>query len=132
MRSPRRQITSPGTGRLIQPMGRGGPAFVIYRNYTVLSRYNNAQNYIIGTGHLSDRIAGGPPIQSGFPDDAQGLGIAERREIQERLTAAGLDTGGVDGVIGDKTTAAIRAFEAARGLPVTGVASRAILDALRG
>ena len=122
---------SPGSGRLILPMGRSGPAFVTYRNYTILSRYNNAQNYIIGTGHLSDRIAGGPPIQSSFPPDGQGLNINERREIQQRLTAAGFDTGGADGVIGNKTIAAIRAYEASRGLPVTGVASRDLLNALR-
>ena len=55
----------------------------------------------------------------------------ERKEIQERLTRAGFDTQGADGVIGDKTTAAIRAYEMAKGLNVTGIASKALLAHLR-
>jgi len=126
-----RAVPNHGSAAIILPMGAAGPAFMIFRNFTVLSRYNNAVNYIIGVGHLSDRLNGGPRIQASFPRDGQGLNISERMEIQRRLTAAGFDTDGADGVIGDKTTAAIRAYEAANGLPVTGAASRALLDRLR-
>ena len=66
-----------------------------------------------------------------FGEDAQGLTFKERKELQERLTKAGFDTDGADGVIGDKTTLAIRAYEAAKGLAVTGLASKALLDHLR-
>ncbi|MEZ5767861.1 MAG: peptidoglycan-binding domain-containing protein [Paracoccaceae bacterium] len=50
-----------------------------------------------------------------FGEDAQGLTFKERKELQERLTKAGFDTDGADGVIGDKTTLAIRAYEACQG-----------------
>jgi len=124
-------VPNHGTGSILTPMGPAGPAFMIFSNYTVLSRYNNSQNYIIGVGYLSDRIAGGPPIRGGFPPDAQGLTMADRQDIQRRLAQAGFDPGDADGVIGDKTIAAIRAWEAANGLPVTGVASPELLVRLR-
>jgi len=42
------------------------------------------------------------------------------RNIQRALEAAGIDTGGVDGIYGPKTTAAVAAFQRVRGLVVDG------------
>ena len=86
---------------------------------------------MIGIGHLSDRLAGGPPIQASFGPDRNGMTIADRQEMQRRLTAAGFDTGGSDGVIGEKTEAAISAYQASRGMAVTGEPSMELLLALR-
>jgi lytic murein transglycosylase len=121
-----------GPGSLLLPMGAAGPAFVVWSNFAAILRYNNAENYAIGVGHLADRIAGGPPIAGPFPPDAQGMTKADRQELQVRLTRAGFDTQGTDGVIGNNTRAAIRAYEAASGLPVTGEPSLALLRRLRG
>lgn len=120
-----------GSGTLILPQGGAGPAFLTYRNFGVIGRYNNAQTYQIAVGHLSDRLRGGGPLQGAFPADAQGLSLADRQALQQRLTAAGHDTQGTDGVIGRNTMAAISAYEAANGLPVTGTPTRALLDRLR-
>jgi lytic murein transglycosylase len=120
-----------GPASILAPSGSGGPAFMVFRNFTVITRYNNSESYVIGVGHLSDRITGGPPIRGTFPPDAQGMTIADRQELQRRLTAAGFDTGGDDGVIGARTEAAIRAWQQSRGLPVTGEASMSVLTALR-
>lgn len=51
--------------------------------------------------------------------------------IQSRLTSHGFPVGPIDGVIGDKTVAAIKAFQAARGLPVSGAGDAATVAALR-
>lgn len=51
--------------------------------------------------------------------------------LQSRLTAHGFPSGPIDGIIGDKTIAAIKAFEASRGLPVNGTADDAVIQALR-
>ncbi|PWR02697.1 lytic murein transglycosylase [Meridianimarinicoccus roseus] len=121
-----------GPASILIPSGASGPAFMVFRNFTVITRYNNSESYVIGIGHLSDRIAGGPPIRGTFPPDAQGFTIEDRRALQRRLTAAGYDTGGTDGVIGPNTRAAISSYQQAAGLPVTGVHSRALLDRLGG
>lgn len=120
-----------GAGALVLPQGAAGPAFLLWNNARVIGRYNNALNYIIGVGHLSDRLAGGGPIRGRFPPDEQGLSLADRQELQRRLTAAGYDTQGTDGVIGTNTITAIRAYETAQGLPVTGLASLGLLQRLR-
>ena len=121
-----------GSGSIIIPAGPSGPAFLLTSNFNVILRYNNAENYALGVGHLSDRLNGGPAIQGRFPPDAQGMTIDDRQELQRRLTAKGFDTEGSDGVIGKKTIAAISAYEAAQGLPVTGVPTLVLLNRLRG
>ena len=109
----------------------GGPAFLLTQNFNVILRYNNAENYAIGVGYLSDRILGRPAIRASFGPDATGMTIADRQELQRLLTAAGFDTGGSDGVIGAKTKAAISAYQASARLPVTGEPSLDLLRRLR-
>ena len=120
-----------GPAALIAPSGAGGPAFLVFRNFNVILRYNNAENYAIGVGHLSDRLAGGAKIRSAFPPDAQGLTLADRQELQRRLTAKGYDTQGSDGVIGSKSRDAISAWQRANGMAVTGEPSLEMLQRLR-
>ena len=121
-----------GTASILAPAGAGGPGFMVWRNFNVILRYNNAENYAIGVGHLADRLAGGGPVRGSFPPDSSGLTKAQRQELQRRLTAAGHDTGGADGVIGGKTREAIMAYQRARGLEVTGEPSLALLRLLGG
>jgi membrane-bound lytic murein transglycosylase B len=109
----------------------GGPYFLLTQNFATILRYNNAQNYAIGIGHLSDRLLGRGVVQASFGPDAAGMTKADRQELQERLTAAGFDTGGTDGVIGAKTKAAISAYQASEGLPVTGEPTLELLRRLR-
>ena len=45
--------------------------------------------------------------------------------LQTRLTAAGFDAGGADGVFGPNTEAALEAFQEANGLVVDGIAGPA-------
>ncbi|TYB91280.1 lytic murein transglycosylase [Oceaniovalibus sp. ACAM 378] len=126
------EVGSPGAqvgGRQLQPQP-GGPVFVVGRNFDVIKRYNNSDSYAIGVGHLSDRILGRGPIQGAFPPDANGLTKVDRQRLQSRLTASGFDTDGTDGVIGPKSTAAITAFQASRGLAATGTPSPALLAML--
>ena len=121
------QVPDYGAASVIIPAGRAGPAFMTFRNFTVITRYNNAENYVIGVGHLSDRLRGGGPVRGAFPPDVNGMTIDQRQALQRGLTAAGFDTQGSDGVIGAKTRAAISAYQTSRGLPVTGEPSLELL-----
>jgi peptidoglycan hydrolase-like protein with peptidoglycan-binding domain len=103
----------------------------LYHNFNVILRYNPSVNYGIGVGYLADRLAGGGPLTRSFGPDATGLTQAERREMQAMLNRAGYDVGPPDGVVGRRTEAAIRAFQAARGMAVDGQPSPAVLAALR-
>ena len=117
------------SGPVIQPQA-GGPRFATTGNFRVIKRYNNSDAYAIGVGHLADRIGGAGPLRGSFPPDAHGLTKADRIALQRQLTARGFDTQGVDGVIGRNTETAIRAWQASRGLPVTGTPSPGLLRSL--
>ena len=126
-----RVVPDHGAASIILPAGASGPAFMTFRNFTAITRYNNSESYVIGVGHLSDRLRGGSPIRGAFPPDAAGMTLADRQELQKRLTAVGHDTEGTDGVIGAKTRAAISSYQAASGLAVDGEPSLGLLARLR-
>lgn len=120
-----------GSAAIHAPGGAGAPAWILYHNFNVILRYNNSMNYGLGVGYLSDRINGGGPLRQSFGADASGLDQAERTELQRLLNRAGFDAGTPDGVIGSGTEAAISAYQAANGLPVTGEPSAALLRRLQ-
>ncbi|MFN0114304.1 MAG: lytic murein transglycosylase [Paracoccaceae bacterium] len=126
-----RVVGDHGPASILLPAGARGAAFMIFPNFHVIERYNAADAYVIAIGHLSDRIAGGPPIRHSWPRDDRALTLPERMELQERLTKAGFDTGGADGKIGPKTLAAVRAFQRDQGLIPDGYASLDVLKRLR-
>lgn len=124
-------IPEHGQASILLPAGAQGAAFMIFDNFRVIERYNAADAYVIGVGHLSDRIGGGPPIRANWPEGDRSLRFSERQEMQRRLTRAGFDTSGVDGIIGPNTIAAIRAFQKSVGMTPDGYASYEILRRLR-
>jgi membrane-bound lytic murein transglycosylase B len=127
-----RPVPDHGPAAILRPAGPRGPAFMVFPNFGVILRYNNAETYALGIGHLSDRLRGGPPIRASFPPDARGMTIADRRELQVRLSALGLDAGPADGVIGTRTRDAIRAYQARTNLVPSGEPSMDLLRRLRG
>ena len=124
------EVGSSGAGgTLLQPQA-GGPKFGVTSNFRAIKRYNNSDAYAIGVGHLADRIGGGGPLRASFPPDKNGLTKDDRVALQQRLTRQGFDTDGADGVIGPNSEKAIRAYQASRGLPVTGRPSQELLRGL--
>lgn len=121
-----------GAASILVPAGAKGPAFMIFGNFRAISRYNAADSYVIGVGHLSDRLKGKGPFVQDWPRTGKPLSETQKVELQERLTAAGFDTDGTDGKIGANTTKAIVAFQKARGLPPDGYATLELLQVLRG
>ncbi|MDB4197539.1 lytic murein transglycosylase [Ascidiaceihabitans sp.] len=120
-----------GLAAVLLPAGADGAAFLIFDNFSVIEKYNTADAYVIGVGHLSDRLKGAPGIKSGWPTWDRALTFVERQEMQRRLTARGFDTEGVDGLIGPKTINAVRAFQLSKNLRPDGYASLGLLKKLR-
>jgi len=120
-----------GEAAVIAPAGARGPAFAVYDNFFVIRRYNNATSYALAVGHLSDRIAGAGPFRQEWPRGDRTLSRTEKEELQRLLTRLGYDTGGADGLVGPDTRAAIRRWQADRGLPADGYDSADLLAALR-
>lgn len=116
---------------LVVPAGARGPAFLLEPNFKVILRYNTALAYALTVAHLSDRLAGAPAFSRDWPRGDRMLTNEERTDLQARLETLGHPTGGADGKIGPKTRAAIRAFQATKGLVPDGYAEAGLLEAVR-
>ncbi|MCJ2122342.1 lytic murein transglycosylase [Methylobacterium sp. J-077] len=115
---------------LILPTGIRGPAFLLRPNFSVILRYNTALAYALTVAHLSDRLRGDPGFSRDWPRGDRPLSGDERRDLQSRLTERGYAIG-VDGKIGPKTRAALRAYQGSVGLPADGYADAALLERIR-
>lgn len=126
-----RPVRDYGSARIIQPAGPTGASFMVFANFDVIKRYNNADAYAIGVGHLSDRIKGGPAIQASWPRGYTPVSFDERKEIQRRLKQMGYPLEKIDGIIGPNTAKSIMGFQQSAGMKVDGYASREVLKRLR-
>lgn len=120
----------PQAWRLWLPVGAHGPAFLVGGNFKAILRYNPTAAYALAVGHLADRIAGADALAGQWPADRP-LARSEREELQRLLAGQGLDTGGFDGIIGDRTRAAIRATQRRLDLTEDGYPSKELLQRLR-
>ena len=113
------------------PDGRGGPAFLMIKNFSVIKRYNNADKYAIAVGLLADEIAGYGGLAQDWQRPFTKLTFEQKQELQQRLSAHGYYDGKFDGKIGSGSKAAITAFQAQAGLTQDGHPSMEVLKSLR-
>lgn len=81
---------------------------------------------IIASADPADAIAALPPAPAVASPE-----VALVTDVQRELARIGLYNGAIDGLAGERTSAAIRAFEVAAGLAETGAPSNELLAALR-
>ena len=113
------------------PDGRGGPAFLVTKNFFVLKAYNNADKYALAVGLLADEIAGHGGLTRDWNRPFTKLSFVEKQELQERLSMHGYYDGKFDGKIGEGSKTAIKAFQAQAGLTPDGHPSMEVLSRLR-
>jgi peptidoglycan hydrolase-like protein with peptidoglycan-binding domain len=121
-----------GAGLLVP--AKGGPAFLVGRNFDALYSYNASENYALAIAHLSDLIAQpgtGTAFATPWPTDDVGLSRAQNRELQTLLLARGHAIGKADGMIGAQTREAIKAEQQRLGLKADGRAGQKLLRALQ-
>ncbi|HET7408592.1 MAG TPA: peptidoglycan-binding domain-containing protein [Paracoccaceae bacterium] len=87
-----------------------------HRRLSRLAAYHEPPAFAGTSGIVRELAARDPALV----EDELGLGREQGREIQRRLTLAGFGTGGVDGVFGERTRAAIRSWQEERGLAGSG------------
>jgi membrane-bound lytic murein transglycosylase B len=125
------KIPNYGEGSVFLPAGAKGPAFIVFNNFFVIKRYNNANSYAMAVGHLSDRILGGKSFHIEWPRGPGALKFNEKVELQNLLNQLGYDVGEADGIIGPNSIAAIRKFQISVGLIPDGMSNKDLLLKMR-
>jgi len=115
-------------GAILLPEGRNGPAFIAYPNYLVLFEWNKSFVYVLTAAYFATRLEGAPVFDAGNPSPA--LSGEEIQALQRKLTARGHDVGGIDGILGAMTRAAVRAEQKRLGLPADAWPTRDLLNRL--
>lgn len=118
------------SGRILIPAGASGPAFMVFSNFDALLRYNNSTAYALGVAYLAKRLDGLEALPDGWPEDDVPLTRTQARELQQALTDLGYDTGGVDGMIGPNSRAALRDFQRASGVTPDGYVGSRMYEAV--
>ncbi len=114
---------------LLLPMGRLGPAFLVYQNFQVYLQWNNSLVYSTTAALLATRIAGAAPLRRGNPPPA--LPFNDVKAMQAILAHAGYDVGTIDGFLGLKTRQAIKAVQLKYGLPADSYPTADLLARMR-
>jgi membrane-bound lytic murein transglycosylase B len=125
-----RSLPSPLKASLILPMGHKGPAFLIYRNFHAILRWNRSILYALSVGHLSDRLNGQSVLIAESADEPS-LSRDDVFAIQTMLNELGFDAGKPDGFSGPKTRNATREYQRANNLAIDGYVGYQLLQALK-
>lgn len=114
---------------LLLPMGRNGPAFLAYPNFTtVYLDWNKSLVYSTTAAYYATRLAGAPPLNKG---NARPFTAAQTKQLQRLLAKRGFDVGKIDGVIGAGTRQAIRTMQVKYGLPADSYPGTQLLSLLQ-
>ncbi|MFD0978764.1 lytic murein transglycosylase [Tropicimonas aquimaris] len=113
---------------LLLPQGIGGPAFLAYPNFDVYFEWNQSFTYVLTAAYFATRLEGAPVFDAGNP--APALSGEQIQTLQTRLQARGHDVGGIDGILGAQTRAAVRAEQLRLGLPADAWPTIELLNAL--
>ena len=126
-----------GSAGFIQRSERNGVApgallaetqyIIVLRDDPVPRFSNSSVDFWLGSASAAEADAESDPRTA---EAVLGLDRATRRLLQEKLLTAGFDPGVADGLFGPVTRAAIRLWQAARGMAVTGYLDSAALEQL--
>lgn len=118
------------SAELFLPAGSYGPAFLLFDNFYVIKKYNNADSYALAIGLLADRLAGRPDLSRPWPTDVQMLTQDQAKQLQDGLNKLQFSAGAVDGIIGRGTRGALQKFQKSKGLVADGFPTVAMLTAV--
>ena len=117
---------------LLLPMGKNGPAFLVYNNFTTAYlKWNESLVYSTTAAYLATRIAGAGALSSGR-GKVNVPGYEEVVALQNKLAGLGYDVGKSDGKIGAGTRAAVKAEQIKMNWPADSYPSKEFIAQFLG
>ena len=117
---------------LLLPMGKDGPAFLVYENFTsAYLKWNESLVYSTTAAYLASRISGAGPLDPGR-GQVDPLSYEQISELQKILVSKGYDVGEVDGKLGRATREAVKQEQIKMGWPADSYPTVPFLQKLGG
>ena len=113
---------------LILPEGKNGPAFLVYKNFDVIKRWNRSDFYALAVGVLADKINKRSTLDVKNMKVLPGLSRDDVKSMQEVLKKENFYDGNVDGVLGSGTRNAVKKYQKSHKLPADGFLSKELLE----
>ncbi len=113
---------------VLLPMGRNGPAFLAYPNFEVYFDWNKSFVYVTTAAYFATRLGGASVYDAGNPTAP--LSGTQMQQLQQKLTQRGHDVGGIDGILGAMTRAAVQKEQVRLGLPADAWPTKDLLNRL--
>ena len=115
---------------LLLPMGKDGPAFLAYDNFTTAYlKWNESLVYSTTAAYFATRLAGAGKVDPGR--GAEVMPLEDVMALQKKLAAKGYDVGKIDGKLGKGTRAAIKDQQMKLGLPADSWPTEELLARMR-
>ena len=116
---------------LLLPMGKDGPAFLVYENFTsAYLKWNESLVYSTTAAYLASRISGAGPLDPGR-GQVDPLSYEQISELQKILVSKGYDVGEVDGKLGRATREAVKQEQIKMGWPADSYPTVPFLEKLQ-
>ena len=116
---------------LLLPMGKNGPAFIAYENFTqAYLLWNESLVYSTTAAYLATRIAGAGRLSPGN-GEVNSLSFQQIIELQKILAGMGYDVGDIDGKAGKATRAAVKDVQMKIGWPADSYPTVEFLNKLK-
>lgn len=115
---------------ILLPMGRNGPAFIVYENFQVYLTWNNSLVYSTTAAYFATRLNGAPAMHKPTVSIPT-VSPEQAKEIQQLLTKMGYDVGGIDGKLGLASRTAIKSVQVKFGMPADSYPTPELLTRLQ-
>lgn len=116
---------------LVLPNGHQGHAFLVYRNFDVVMKWNLSKNYALSVGILADKLQGAQGVSKITSPQPLPFSRTQLTALQTKLNDLGFDSGKPDGIWGPNSRKAIRAFQLQESLVADGFPNVEVFEALQ-
>ena len=116
--------------QLVLPAGHTGPAFLVYKNFSVIMKWNFSQNYALAVGLLADELININHGVDNFGEEKNFFTNEDLKSLQQKLLEKGFDIGKPDGIWGPATRNALQKFQLQNKLVADGFPNREVFATL--